>query len=150
MREMFSGLLGLFVLFLVIVIPIWLLIFLFSGAKKADEESEKEFNAQLTNLSEGSKAAYILAYNGRKKSAVVTLLLTIFLGGLGIHKFYLGKPVLGILYLVFSWTGIPSIIALVESFTVASTVRTMNGTAAQELVYIVQGAPPIQSPTQLE
>jgi len=69
MSAMFSGLLGLFVLFLVIVIPIWLLIFLFSGAKKADEESEKEFNAQLTNLSEGSKAAYILAYNGRKKAA---------------------------------------------------------------------------------
>ena len=139
------------VILLFVLVPIMglgLLIFLFSGAKKANKESEKEFNAQLTNLSVGSKAAYILAYNGRKKSATVALVLTIFLGGLGIHKFYLGKPVLGILYLVFSWTGIPSLIALVESFTVAATTRTMNGSAAQELVHIVQGAPPLQSPTQ--
>ena len=133
---------------LVPIIGVGLLIFLFRGAKKANDKSEKEFNAHLTNLSDGSKAAYILAYNGRKKSATVALVLTIFLGGLGIHKFYLGKTVLGILYLVFCWTGIPSIIALVESFTVAGTTRTMNGSAAQELVHIIQGAPPLQSSTQ--
>ncbi|MBO36438.1 MAG: hypothetical protein CL612_01230 [Anaerolineaceae bacterium] len=34
--------------------------------------------------------------------AVVALLLTLFLGGIGAHIFYLGKPVLGILYLAFS------------------------------------------------
>ena len=122
------------IILLIPVIGIGLLIFLFAGAKKANDESEKEFNAHLTNLSEGSRVAYILAYNGRKKSALVALVLTIFLGGLGIHKFYLGNTVLGILYLVFCWTFIPSIIAIVESFTVAGTVRTMNGSAAQELV----------------
>lgn len=42
------------------------------------------------------------------------LLLTFFLGGLGAHKFYSGKTGLGILYLVFCWTYIPSLIALIE------------------------------------
>ena len=44
----------------------------------------------------------------------VLLLLTFFLGGIGAHKFYLGKPVQGILYLLFCWTFIPSFIAFIE------------------------------------
>lgn len=42
-------------------------------------------------------------------------LLALFLGGLGIHKFYLGKGGQGILYLIFCWTWIPSIIAFIEA-----------------------------------
>jgi len=49
---------------------------------------------------------------GRNK--VVAGLLAIFLGGFGIHRFYLGKPISGILYLLFCWTFIPSIIAFIE------------------------------------
>ncbi len=41
-------------------------------------------------------------------------LFGIFLGGLGIHKFYMGKIGLGVVYLLFSWTGIPEIIGFVE------------------------------------
>ncbi len=41
-------------------------------------------------------------------------LLAILLGGLGIHKFYLGDTGKGILYLCFCWTGIPSIIGIIE------------------------------------
>lgn len=48
------------------------------------------------------------------KSKVAAGLLAIFLGGIGIHKFYLGKTMQGILYLVFCWTGVPALIALVE------------------------------------
>ena len=41
-------------------------------------------------------------------------LFAFFLGGLGIHKFYLGQAGLGVLYLVFCWTFIPSLIGFVE------------------------------------
>lgn len=44
----------------------------------------------------------------------VLVLLTFFLGGLGAHKFYLGKTLQGALYLLFCWTTIPGMIALVE------------------------------------
>ena len=37
-----------------------------------------------------------------------------FLGGLGVHKFYLGQIGWGIAYLVFFWTGIPALIGFVE------------------------------------
>jgi len=49
------------------------------------------------------------------KSKVVAGLLAFFLGGFGIHKFYLGKPIQGILYILFCWTYVPSIIAFVEA-----------------------------------
>jgi hypothetical protein len=48
------------------------------------------------------------------KSRIAAALLAFFLGGLGIHRFYLGRPLSGILYLVFFWTLIPGIIAFVE------------------------------------
>ena len=48
------------------------------------------------------------------KSKVAAGLLGIFLGGLGIHKFYLGKIGMGILYLVLCWTYIPAIIGFIE------------------------------------
>ena len=41
-------------------------------------------------------------------------ILALFLGGLGVHRFYLKQTGLGILYLVFFWTLIPSIAALVD------------------------------------
>lgn len=48
------------------------------------------------------------------KNRVVAALLALFVGSLGIHKFYLGQVGLGVVYLLFSWTFIPAIIALVE------------------------------------
>jgi TM2 domain-containing membrane protein YozV/RNA polymerase subunit RPABC4/transcription elongation factor Spt4 len=48
------------------------------------------------------------------KSKLVASLLAILLGGLGIHKFYLGDTVQGVIYLIFFWTVIPAIIGFVE------------------------------------
>jgi hypothetical protein len=50
------------------------------------------------------------------KNKVTAGMLAIFLGGLGIHRFYLGQW-WGIFYLLFCWTFIPSIIALIEAIT---------------------------------
>jgi len=49
---------------------------------------------------------------GRSKLAAG--LLALFLGGIGVHKFYLGRPLQGVLYLLFCWTFIPAIIGFVE------------------------------------
>ncbi len=48
------------------------------------------------------------------KSKLVAALFALFLGGLGIHKFYLGRVVWGIVYLLFCWTFIPAIIGFIE------------------------------------
>jgi len=48
------------------------------------------------------------------RNKIVAALLAIFLGGFGGHKFYLGRTGAGILYLIFCWTFIPTIIAFIE------------------------------------
>lgn len=50
----------------------------------------------------------------RKKSKIVAGILAILFGGYGLHKFYLGKVRVGILYLLFIWTGIPIIAGIIE------------------------------------
>lgn len=53
------------------------------------------------------------------KNKIVAIILAIFLGGLGIHKFYLGQSGKGILYLIFCWTYIPGILAFIEGIMMA-------------------------------
>ena len=55
------------------------------------------------------------------KSKGVAAALSIFLGGLGIQKFYLDKPGQGILCVLFSWTLIPALIGLVEGLMIVFT-----------------------------
>lgn len=50
-----------------------------------------------------------------KKNKTTAALLAFFVGGLGIHKFYLRENTAGILYLVFCWTAIPGILALTDA-----------------------------------
>lgn len=56
----------------------------------------------------------LTAYEGVVKSKVVTGLLGIFLGTFGIHKFYLNQSKQGLVYLLFFWSGIPTIVGIIE------------------------------------
>lgn len=57
-------------------------------------------------------------YTGKSKGLAIVLAL--FLGGLGIHKFYLGKTGLGFLYLIFFWTFIPAILGVIDAIVLAT------------------------------
>lgn len=59
-----------------------------------------------------------------KKETWVAYLLWFFLGGLGVHKFYLGKMGMGILYIFTG--GIFLIGLLIDLFTIPSQVRNAN------------------------
>ena len=48
------------------------------------------------------------------KNKGTAILLALFLGGAGLHKFYLGKSLQGILYFLFIWTFVPSVLALID------------------------------------
>jgi TM2 domain-containing membrane protein YozV/Tfp pilus assembly major pilin PilA len=54
-------------------------------------------------------------------SKAALLLLTFFLGNFGAHKFYLRKPVWGVIYLLFFWTWIPGLVAFIEFIIYACT-----------------------------
>ncbi|MBN4935314.1 TM2 domain-containing protein, partial [Staphylococcus sp. EG-SA-6] len=46
------------------------------------------------------------------------VLCSLFLGGVGIHKFYADKVWQGVLHLVFFWTTIPTIISIIHGIII--------------------------------
>ena len=52
------------------------------------------------------------------KNKLVAGLLALLLGGIGIHKFYLGQTGKGILYILFCWTYIPGLLAFIEGLMI--------------------------------
>lgn len=89
------------------------------------------------------------------KSKTTAYLLWFFLGVLGIHKFYLGKTGMGILYLLTG--GLCGIGLLVDLFTLGGQVDAYNalfmaqralvtGQAQQQTVVVNVGAPASQAP----
>ena len=59
-----------------------------------------------TNEQPRNDTAALMQYDANKKSNIVAYLLLIFLGGLGLHRFYAGATVSGLLMLglfIVSW-----------------------------------------------
>lgn len=48
------------------------------------------------------------------KDKNIAALIAIFFGTFGAHHFYLGNSLLGVIYLVFCWTGIPTLVGFIE------------------------------------
>ena len=87
----------------------------------------------MRNMSESQRVLFQTQLNGRRKDPTTGVLLAVFLGGLGVHHFYMGNIFVGVLYLLFCWTFIPAIVALLEAFTMPSRVRAYNDRVAGEL-----------------
>ena len=49
-----------------------------------------------------------------KKNRTIAGILAFFLGTIGIHQFYMGNIKKGILYLLFFWTGIPTVLGIID------------------------------------
>jgi len=64
---------------------------------------------------------------GIKINKIAYILLAMFLGGLGAHKFAVKKFWIGVLYLVFFWTYIPALIGFVEGCITISKKADPNG-----------------------
>src|ERR1700761_2630417 len=77
-----------------------------------------------------------------QKDEVLGVLLALFLGSFGLHHFYLKQNGLGILYLVFFWTGIPGLAGFFEAFFMPGRVRAYN---AQQAAYIAASLGPAQA-----
>lgn len=48
------------------------------------------------------------------KNRITSAILAFFLGGIGVHRFYLGQGGLGILYLLFCWTFVPLVVSFID------------------------------------
>lgn len=64
-------------------------------------------------------------YPGKSKG--VSVALALLLGGLGIHKFYLGRAGTGFLYLIFCWTFIPALLGFIDALILLSKPSKVFG-----------------------
>ena len=52
--------------------------------------------------------------NKKMKNRGITIILAFILGSLGIHRFYLGQIGYGLIYLLLSFTGISTILSIID------------------------------------
>ena len=79
-----------------------------------------------------------------QKNELIGFLFALLLGSLGLHRFYLGETGWGILYLLFSWTGIPTLLGFIECFFMPGRVRAYNAVrTAQVAAWVNQNVPAI-------
>ena len=76
------------------------------------------------------QAIFYQQYESVRRDEVVGILLALFLGTFGIHHFYLRRTGLGILYCCFFWTGITTVLGVVECFFMPGRVREFNAIQA--------------------
>lgn len=84
------------------------------------------------DFSPQEKMIFMTEYNANKKSVTTGVILALFLGGLGIHKFWLGSTGMGLLYLIFCWAFIPAIVAIIDACNMGNSVKKYNGKIANE------------------
>jgi hypothetical protein len=104
----------------------------------------------LPSMTEQQRMLFEANYRAAAKDELAGVLLAFFLGGFGAHHFYLRRNGLGVLYLVFFWTGITYLIGWVECFFMPGRVRNFNAELALSLSSaILAGAPMPYAPIPL-
>ncbi len=58
---------------------------------------------------------------------VIYIVLAFFLGTFGVHKFYARRTLEGVLFLLFCWTSIPSILSIISCVVTLFTPADNNG-----------------------
>jgi TM2 domain-containing membrane protein YozV len=93
-------------------------------------------------LTDEQRAVFYAQMSVVQKDEVVGVLLALFLGTFGAHHFYLRRNGLGILYVLFCWTGIPTIASFIECFLMPGRVRLFNAEQASILAANLRVAMP--------
>jgi TM2 domain-containing membrane protein YozV len=105
---------------------IFLAVTLIRKSTEEGRKSEQLYTHIAQQLPQDKQGIFMMQYSNVKKDTTVAVLLALFLGGLGVHKFYMGQIGMGVLYLLFCWTTIPAWIALIEAFFMGIQVSQHN------------------------
>jgi TM2 domain-containing membrane protein YozV/RNA polymerase subunit RPABC4/transcription elongation factor Spt4 len=85
------------------------------GVRVKEDSGSNEVNINMENNQVQSTASQDVPAGN--KSKVLAGLLGIFLGGIGVHKLYLGQPGRAIIFFLLSWTGIPMLVGLIQGIS---------------------------------
>lgn len=81
------------------------------------ETPDGGIHINVANTQQAAPQNPTLVVSGKVVNKVTYCVLAFLLGGIGVHKFYAGKTGAGICFLLFCWTGIPAIIALIDGIS---------------------------------
>lgn len=93
------------------------------------------------NMTPQQRAWFNAEYEHARKEEVIGVLFALFLGTFGIHHFYLRRNGLGVLYLLFCWTGITAILGFIECFLMPGRVREYNAMQAANIAGHILSVP---------
>jgi TM2 domain-containing membrane protein YozV len=97
-----------------------------------------------------AQAIFYQQYEVVRRDEVVGILLALFLGTFGVHHFYLRRTGLGVLYCCFFWTGITSVLGIVECFFMPGRVREFNAIQAAGIAAALgMSVPPVGWPVNV-
>jgi TM2 domain-containing membrane protein YozV len=97
--------------------------------------------AMLQDMTEQQRMLFLAQYHSVKKDVVAGVLLAVLLGHFGAHRFYMGEIGWGIVYLLFCWTGIPTILGVIEAFLMPNRVRAYNFAHASLIAAQIRATP---------
>ena len=92
---------------------------------------DSQISYLMKDMTNDEKIMFMSEFTTERKDLAIGVLLALFLGGFGAHKFYLGQFVLGIVYFLFCWTFIPSLIGFIEALLMQGTIRQYNNLIAR-------------------
>jgi TM2 domain-containing membrane protein YozV len=87
----------------------------------------------MADMSDSQRLLFQTQMTGVRKNPTTGVLLSIFLGGLGAHHFYMGNTLTGLGYVLLCWTLLPAIFSLFEAFAMPARVRRYNLQRAIEI-----------------
>jgi TM2 domain-containing membrane protein YozV len=87
----------------------------------------------LKRMSPDQRGFFQAEFNSVRKSPTTGVLLALFLGGVGAHRFYLRQVGVGVIYVLLCWTFIPAIVGLIECFFMGARVDEWNLHKAYEI-----------------
>ncbi len=98
-----------------------------------DLKYDKEAYLLAKKLNEDKKEQFLLSYTENKKSITMGLILWFLLGGLGVHRFYLGNTTGGIRF-IFSYLLIilPFILWIIDGCNLSKNIIKYNSEVAHK------------------
>ena len=92
----------------------------FAGADTSETNTQSQSYPKYTR-SQGDSGT------SRSVNKVMYCMLAVLLGGIGAHKFFAGKTGAGVCYILFCWTGIQAIIAMIDFIVALFMKPDANG-----------------------
>lgn len=77
-------------------------------------QTQQQISSQSSNYSQQSFQSQFSSQNAAGKNRLTAAILGIILGCIGAHHFYLGNNLKGVIYLIFCWTYIPTLLGIIE------------------------------------